>query len=120
MPQYVVGRSQLRFGLMPLVPRVTEFAEDGNCDCLKDLQPGFAPIRFPIAHRVLVHSDGFREVHLPPPPFAAVLPEPVGEGLGGVAGNCQGEFYRPGVFGCFINLDCTGRLAAWQPTKKTG
>ena len=65
----------------------------------------------PIQHRVLVYADSPGEIPLPPPPVAAVLPEPVGEGMGGVAGDREGELDRTGVFGFFIKLDCTGTHA---------
>ena len=50
----------------------------------------------PIQHRVLVYADSPGEIDLPPAPLAAVLPEPISEGLGGIAGNCPGEFYTGG------------------------
>ena len=52
----------------------------------------------PIQHRVLVYADSPGEIDLPPAPLAAVLPEPISEGLAGVARNGQGEFDRAGIF----------------------
>ena len=86
----------------------------------QDRKAGRRPAGLPIPNRVLVHADSLREIDLPPPPLAAVLPEPIRKGLAGVSGDGQGELYRAGVFGLFRNLDCTGRLAAWQPTQKNG
>ncbi len=81
----------------------------------QDGQIRLAPSRLPLPNRILVHPNSLREIDLPPAPLAAVLPEPVGEGLARVARNGEGEFDKrrdsSGLFRKVVNLDCTGTEA---------
>jgi hypothetical protein len=61
----------------------------------------------PIPPCVLVHPKDAGQVRLPPTVVAAVLPEPVGEGLATISGNREGNYYRVSIFGLFGLLECT-------------